>query len=244
MHHPADDRPWPRPRSPWLLAMHWHDLLFMHWPVPPAALRPYIPPALELQSFDGAAWLAVVPFRMSGVRPRAFPALPRLSAFPELNLRTYVTAGGKPGVWFFSLDAANPLAVEAARLGYHLPYLHAHMRCVTVGDTVEYSSRRSHSGAAPAEFVARYRPDGPIYQAAPGSLESWLTGRYCLYAANRRGQVWRGEIDHSPWPLQLAEAEVSTNSIAAPLGITLAGPPLLHFTYRLDVVAWAPERII
>jgi len=223
--------------------MRWHDLLFMHWPVAPAVLRPFIPPAIELQTFDGAAWLAIVPFRMSGVRPRAVPALPWLSAFPELNLRTYVTAGGKPGVWFFSLDAANPLAVEAARLGYHLPYQHACMRCVTTGDTVEYSSQRRHPGAAPAAFVARYRPIGPAYQAAPGSLESWLTGRYCLYAANRHGQVWRGEIDHSPWPIQPAEAEVDTNSIATPLGIRLTGAPLLHFTRRLDVVAWAPERL-
>src|SRR5579871_2480588 len=98
------------------MAMQWHDLLFMHWPVPVDQLRPLIPPALAIETFDGMAWLGLVPFRMSGVRPRFVPALPWLSAFPELNVRTYVTSAGKPGVWFFSLDAANPLAVHGARL--------------------------------------------------------------------------------------------------------------------------------
>lgn len=239
----SDHRPWPRPRRPWLLAMQWYDLLFMHWPLPAEALRPYIPTALELQTFDGAAWLGVVPFRMAGVRPRGTPPLPGLSAFAELNVRTYVTAGGKPGVWFFSLDAASPPAVEAARMFYHLPYFHARMRCQSTGDGVHYTSVRTHNGAAPATFGAVYRPIGAEYSAAAGSLEHWLTERYCLYAANRRGRVWRGEIDHRQWPLQPAAAEVRHNTMAARLGLHLAGPPLLHFARRLAVQAWSLEPV-
>lgn len=137
-----DHRPWPRPGRPWLMAMEWHDLLFAHWPVHPERLRPFIPPALTLQTFDGHAWVAVVPFRMAGTRLRLTPALPLVGAFPELNVRTYVTAGGKDGVWFFSLDAASPPAVELARLAYHLPYVHAVMRCEPEGEGLRYASRR------------------------------------------------------------------------------------------------------
>jgi uncharacterized protein YqjF (DUF2071 family) len=120
-------RPWELPRRPWMLAMRWHDLLFMHWPMLHVALRALIPPELALDTFDGTAWIGVVPFRMNGVRPRGLPALPWLSVFPELNLRTYVTTGGKPGVWFFSLDAANPVVVRLARKLFYLPYYDAHM---------------------------------------------------------------------------------------------------------------------
>src|SRR6266508_3536850 len=120
-------RPWPLPQRPWIMRMQWHDLLFMHWPVNRDALRRYIPPRLEIDTFDGSAWIGVVPFRMSGVVPRLLPPVPYLSAFPELNVRTYVSAEGKPGVWFFSLDAGNPIAVEAARDVFHLPYYNAQM---------------------------------------------------------------------------------------------------------------------
>ena len=236
-------RPWPAPRQPWLLAMRWHDLLFMHWPLPPAALRPLLPPALELQTFDGAAWLGVVPFRMSGVRPHGLPPLPRLSAFPEVNVRTYVSAEDKPGVWFFSLDAGNPLAVRGARLAYFLPYYDARMRCRREGAAVRYRSERLHPRPPVAAFAARYRPTGPVFHATPGSLDHWLTQRLCLYSADRRGRVYRGDIAHRPWPLQAAEAEVARNSMARPLGLRLPDtPPLLHFARRLDVVAWTARR--
>jgi uncharacterized protein len=236
-------RPWPRPRAPWAMAMQWHDLLFMHWPVRPALLRPYIPPQLVLETYGGHAWLGVVPFRMAGVRPRLLPALPRVSAFPELNLRTYVAHGGKPGVWFFSLDAADPLAVEVARLVFHLNYCDARMRCAREADLVRYQSTRTRRGP-PAAFEARYRPTGPAYQAAPGSIDDWLTARYCLYAANRAGRLWRGEIDHVPWPLQPAEADIAANTMAQQIGIRLdAAPTLLHFVGRIDVVAWLPHAL-
>lgn len=237
-------RPWPLPRAPWALAMEWHDLLFLHWPLPTAALRDLIPPALALDTFDGAAWLGVVPFRMRGVRPRWTPALPGVGAFAELNVRTYVTAGGKPGVWFFSLDAASRLAVRGARLGFHLPYYDALMVAERADEWTTYASARIHRNAPAARFTGRYRPCGPVYHAAAGSLDHWLTERYCLYAADRRGRVWRGDIHHPPWPLQPAVAEVAVNTMTAQLGLDLpARAPLPHFARRLDVVAWPLVRV-
>jgi uncharacterized protein YqjF (DUF2071 family) len=219
--------------------MQWHGLLFMHWPVQPAVLRPLIPPPLEIDIFDDAAWIGVVPFHMTGVRPHYVPALPWLSSFPELNVRTYVTFQGKPGVWFFSLDAANPLAVRGARLTFHLPYYDARMAFARYHGMVRYSSKRTHRGAPPAELAVQYRPTGPVVEAPDGSIDRWLTERYCLYVANRRGTVWRGEIHHAPWSLQPAEAEIERNTMADPLRLALpARRPLLHFAERQDVVAW------
>jgi uncharacterized protein len=224
--------------------MRWHDLLFMHWPIQSEALRQYIPPALTIDTFDGTAWIGVVPFRMSGVRPRLAPSLPFLSAFPELNVRTYVTAEGKPGVWFFSLDAGNPVAVEAARDVFHLNYYNAGMTCEAVAENVRYSSIRTHRGASPAAFQGQYRPIGPVYRSAPGTLEHWLTERYCLYAANRSGRMWRGDIHHARWPLQPAEAEVERNTMTEQLGLILSNTePLLHFARYLEVVGWWPQRV-
>ena len=227
------------------MSMQWLDLAFMHWPVPPAAVRPHIPAALELHTYDGMAWLGVVPFRMAGVKPRLAPDTPWLSAFAELNVRTYVSLGGKPGVWFFSLDAANPVAVRIARSLFHLPYFDAQMSVQPSGDALLYRSRRVHRGAPPAEFRAAYQPCGPVYRSRPGAFDHWLTERYCLYAADTQGQVWRSDVHHAPWPLQPAQAHIEVNTLAQPIGVDLPGdPPLLHFARRLDVVAWAPERVV
>src|SRR5215210_1029583 len=203
----VEHRPYPIPSGPWALGMGWRDLLFMHWPVEADVLRPLVPPALSLDTFDGSAWLGVVPFGMTGVRPRFVPAVPPLSNFPEINLRTYVTAEGRPGIWFFSLDAHNPVAVRLARATFHLPYFDAEMSWHTSGDAIQYSSFRTHRGAVRAEFAARYRPVGEPFESDPGTIERFLTERYCLYAADRRGNVRRGVIHHHPWPLQPAEVE-------------------------------------
>jgi uncharacterized protein YqjF (DUF2071 family) len=226
----------------------WHDLLFAHWPVPLTALRPVIPPALEVDTYAGQAWLGVVPFGMDRVYPRrAFP-VPWLSRFLELNVRTYVKVEDKPGVYFFSLDAANPIAVEVARRWYRLPYYNAHMTLRRGrNEQRQYHSFRTHAGAAPAEFKAAYRPAGPAFRAAPGSLEAWLTERYCLYTVNRQGQAFRGEIHHTPWPLQPAEAEVEVNTMALPHGLRLPDqgrrPALLHFARRLETIEWPIRRL-
>ena len=224
--------------------MKWHDLLFIHYPVAMERLRALIPSSLEVDTFDGRAWIGVVPFRMSGVKPRLFPALPWLSAFAELNVRTYVTCGGKPGVWFFSLDAANPVAVSVARNFFHLPYFNARMSSLQERETIIYQSARTHRGAAPAEFHANYRPTGPVVLSKPGSLEHWLTERYCLYSANARGRTWRVDIHHDPWPLQAGGAEVEKNTMIDWLGVKLLDTtPVLHFARSLEVMAWLPEKI-
>ena len=227
--------------------MRWHDLLFAHWRIDAQALRALVPPALAIDSFDGSAWIGVVPFRMTGVRPRFVPPLPWLTAFPELNVRTYVTSGGKAGVWFLSLDAARWLAVIAARAAFHLPYVHARMRCVERDGWIEYASERrepGRRGVSPASFRARYRPTGPGSFAVAGSLAHFLTARYCLYAADASGAVFRSEIDHPPWPLAAAEVEIERNTMLAAHGLaTPREPPLLHFARRLEVVGWMPERV-
>jgi uncharacterized protein YqjF (DUF2071 family) len=217
----------------------WHDLLFAHWPLPHAALRPLVPAQLELDQFGGLCWVGVVPFRMSGVTARGMPPLPGLSSFAELNVRTYVTHGEKPGVYFFSLDAANLPAVWAARKFFHLPYFHARMSCRNRDGEVLYSSQRMES---PAEFRANYRPTADVRLRAKGSLENWLTERYCLYTTHR-GKVYRGEIHHHPWPLHDAEAEFESNTVAAASGIALpdAAPHLL-FARRLEVLIWPLRR--
>lgn len=236
-------RLWPLERGPWVMAQSWHDLLFAHWPVPVTALRPLIPAALEIDTYAGQAWLAVVPFRMSGVRLRGTPAVPWLSNFLELNVRTYVVHDCKPGVWFFSLDAENPVAVEIARRWFHLPYFRANMRLQEAGDWFHYESARTHRGAPTAALRAKYRPISPPGPAVRGTLEHFLTERYCLYTTNRSGDLIRGEIHHGPWPLQTAEAEFAENTMASAAGIALpTSPPLLHFAHRQDVVVWPPER--
>jgi uncharacterized protein len=220
----------------------WNDLLFAHWPIDAALLRSKVPAAFELDLFDGQAWLGIVPFHMTNVAPRAVPALPWISAFPELNVRTYVRVADKPGVYFFSLDAGNRLAVRTARIWLNLPYYFAAMSVAVRAGAVEYTSRRR--GESPAELAARYEPNGSPYEAMPGSLEYFLTERYCLYAVDRQSRPYRLEIHHPPWPLRAAAARFDANSMADAAGIRLpAVEPLLQFVRRQDMVGWAPVRI-
>ena len=236
-------RPWPMPDRAWIMTQTWHELLFAHWPVEDRLLAPKIPPQFELDLFDGSAWLGIVPFHMTNVAPRFVPALPWISAFPELNVRTYVRAGGKPGVYFFSLDATNPLAVTAARSWLNLPYFTASMSVEATGRSIHYYSRRKGLRGL-GELAAEYEPDGPPFQALAGSLEYFLTERYCLYAIDRKARPYRLDIHHPPWPLQIADAWFDRNSMAEASGIRLPGSkPLLHFAKRQDMVGWAPEML-
>lgn len=241
-------RPDDRPRAgrlgprPWVMRMRWVDLLFAHWPMAPDVLRPLIPADLEIDTFDGRAWLGIVPFRMEDVGPRGLPAPPIVGAFPELNVRTYVIHNGRPGVWFLSLDATSRLAVEGARRWFHLPYVLADMRVEADGVGVVYESVRRDDRMAPARFVARYRATGPVEPAVAGSIEAWFTERWRLFARGPRGRIERTEIRHAPWPLQPAAAEIDGSAMAAAHGLTLPDdPPHLRFARRVDVVAWWPR---
>jgi uncharacterized protein len=223
------------------MTMSWHDLLFAHWRVPVAALRALVPAGLELDLWQGEAWLGVVPFHMTQVGPPGLHRLPWLSDFSELNLRTYVRQAGKSGVFFFSLDAACWPAVVGARVGFHLPYFWAHIDCRNEAGVIAYASQRLIG--PPAVFEASYQPSGPVKSAAAGSFEHWLTERYCLYTTDRVGHVLRGEIQHAPWPLQTARAQIRKNQMLSWLGLEPLHPaPVLHFAQRLDVLAWELER--
>lgn len=238
----AAHRPWSLPQRPWVMAQSWQQLLFAHWRVPVEALRPHIPATLELDTFDGEAWLGIVPFSMREVHPRAGFNVKGLSDFPELNVRTYVQRDGKPGVWFFSLEAGNRFAVRFARRFFHLPYFKASMSSTRDGDWMRYRSERA--GTPPVRFEAKYRPISPVFRAESGSLDHWLTERYCLYCTAPSGSLFRCEIQHKPWSLQRAEAEITVNSMVEGLGITLPDePPLLHYSERLDVLNWYLERL-
>lgn len=221
--------------------MQWRDLLFAHWPVDTAALRPLIPAALDIDTHEGQAWLGVVPFRMTGVTLAGWPAVPGVSSFPELNLRTYVRHQGRPGVWFFSLDATHAIAVRVARRTFRLPYFDARISVKERDGEFEYRSKRTHRGAPAGGLAVRYRPTGEAREAARGSLEHWQIERYCLYAAAPDGRILRGDVEHAPWQLQAAEAEFSENTLAAGFGLSTPGPPAtLAFARRTDVVARWP----
>jgi uncharacterized protein len=225
-------RPWPVKKSAWVMAQTWDDLLFAHWPVDAGQLERQIPEGLELDRFERQAWLGMTPFALDGLRLRGVPPAPYASDFLELNVRTYVTAGGKPGIWFFSLDASSRVAVAAARRAYRLPYFHARMAMSREGDEIDYRSRREG-----ARFFGWYRPRGAPDPPAAGTLEHFLTERYCLYSYDGR-RLYRAEIHHPPWPLQAAEGELAENTMA-PAGVELRDEePLLHYSRRQDVVAW------
>ena len=244
MPHPSlsrlDHRPYPLPHGRWAMRQTWLDLLFAHWPVPAEVLRPAVPDTLEVDQLDGTAWVGVVPFRMTGIAHRVLPALPGTHRFEELNLRTYVTPkeGAPPGVFFLTLDAANWLACRVARLTFNLPYRHARMSLRRAGDWIEYRSERRDPPRG-VGLAGRYRPTGDAFHATPGTLEHWLTERYCLYVPDRRGRLTRGDIHHAPWPLRPAEFEWSRLDLPAAHGVALPNsPPHLLFADRLDVVVW------
>ncbi len=225
--------------------MRWLDLAFIHWRAPIGVLRKSVPEGLEIETFDGTAWIGIVPFRMEGIRHRLLPPLPGIRAFPELNVRTYVMRDGKPGIWFFSLDAANKPAVKTARKLFGLPYFLAAMSVDGIGDSgVRYRSRRIQEDAPAAEFVADYRPVGEVKRAEPGTLEYFLMERYCLYTSPAEGKVARLEILHEPWPLQKGAVEIERCTMLEQLGLSLPNDkPLVHFSKRLDAVAWWMEDV-
>lgn len=248
MPHPAllsnEHRPWPLPRRPWVMTMQWTELAFLHWPVDPAPLRRLLPPGLELDTHGGDGWLGIVPFRMRRTRARWLPPVPSAHEFPELNVRTYVRCGDRAGVWFFSLDAASRLAVEGARLTFGLPYFRADMTVEQRGGLVSYVSTRTDRRGPPARFAAGYCPGGASRAAAPGSLEHFLTERYCLFAHTPRGGLRCGEIAHPPWQLQPASVQLGVCDMTRLCGVDLPDhAPFALCAEPQTVAAWAPKPV-
>ena len=245
--HPSlsriDHRPWPLPAVKWAWRQGWKDLAFLHYRIDPAQVRSLLPAGVTLQTFDGSAWLGVVPFLMHDVMRGSLPALPWLSTFPELNVRTYVEAHGRPGVWFFSLDAASRGIVFGGRTFYRLPYHLAGMKIERQdGGWYDYSSSRRPVGVA---FRGRYRPIGSVFEAVPGTFEHWAAERYCLYSRAPRGEsLHRAEVHHAPWPLQTAEVEITRNDLLSALGLTPEDqPPVCHFSTGVKVISWGAEAL-
>jgi len=240
-------RPWPLPKTRWAMTQRWNDLLFAHWPVAAAQLVDLLPSGLTIDTFDGSAWVGVVPFWMDRVQLRGLPPILGTNRFPELNLRTYVrdSENNVAGVYFFSLDAANPIAVAVARTFFHLPYYWAKMS-IQHRDKGEfhYSSER-RLARRPVRFQANYRSLGRMNSldpSAPGTIEYFLTERYALFTTGPDGKLHRGNIHHLPWPLELAEAEFEVNELPGAHGIQLPDTaPLLHYARELVVYVWSLE---
>lgn len=242
-----DHRPWPLPERPWVMRMDWNDLAFLNWPVPAGTMAALLPAGMVLDTHDGMAWVGVVPFAMGNVGPHA-PLLHRLripgiNDFLECNVRTYVTMDGKPGVFFFSLDCESRLAVEAARRTFGLNYFRAQQSVSRAGDEVVFASHRNDPRLAGGNFVAAYRPTGPVYRSQPGTLDHWFTERYALYAVSPRGKIVRGDIHHLPWPLQPGSADISTSTVTVAHGLPVHGEPIVHFAKHISVRAWAPVEV-
>ena len=260
----VEHRPWLPPDARWLLSQSWNDLLFAHFAMDPLTLRRLVPEALTLDLYDGAAWLTVSTFCTSHVRPIGVPPLPGLSFFPQVRLRTYVSMESravgnrrgevKSGVFHFSVDAANLSAVWLARLMFRMQYWHSSIQVseTTIqGHNVEeraihFRSTRLHgpsAGNGPAVLDVIYAPEREPARARRGSLDEFLTERYCVYSRNRR-KFYCTELHHQPWQLQRASVEIRANSIADPLGLSLPSKPdVCHFSRSLKMLAWAPERV-
>ncbi len=227
------------------MTQRWNDLLFLHYALEPELVRSVVPDVLTLDTYKQRAWVTVAPFWINHLRPPGVPSLPWFSHFNEINVRTYVTYDGKPGVYFFSLDASNLSAVWGARVFYRLPYWQAAMKVKGRGGTkIEYVSKRQH-GPKPAELKCSYGPASPnTFQAHTGSLDHFLTERYCLYVTSRK-RLYRAEIHHLPWTLQDAEMDLQTNTMAQSTGLQLPSQPdLAYFARELKVLFWAPERLL
>ncbi len=233
-----------RPAGRAAMRQRWAELLFLHWQVPPADVAALLPAGLELDLFEGAAYVGLVPFTMTGVRPVWAPAVAGLSNFHEVNVRTYVHCRGRdPGVWFFSLDAANPLAVLVARALWRLPYHHARMSLLREGTRVRYASERLWPGPRPAACRLDYEVNGTPAAATPGTLAHFLAERYVLYAA-AGGRLFTGRVHHAPYPLQGARLRACEESLLRAAG--LAPPkqePLAHFAREVEVEVFALQPL-
>jgi hypothetical protein len=223
----------------------WEHLLFLHWAVAPEEIQRLLPRGVELDTFEGRAWVGLVPFTMRRVRPNWAPAAGRslYENFHETNVRTYVHCNGEPGVWFFSLDAANALAVAAARLWYKLPYFHARMSLEQNEDVLRFKSQRIAPRPLPATSDVAARVESRIFHAAPDTLEHFLVERYILYS-HARGQTFRGRVHHVPYPLQRAETLSCAENLIEAAGIACPeSAPHTLYSRGVEVEIFGLERV-
>ena len=221
----------------------WGKLLFMHWPVAPSQLRPLVPPQLSIDTYEGQAWVGVVPFAMWGVRPYFTPPVPGLNSFLELNVRTYVHYDGVPGVWFHSMEINSTLARWGARQFFFLPYYDAEMSLAQKSQTIVYHSERTSADAPVASFDATWTVGEPLPRTEADTLAFFLTERYCLYSVFKE-QLYRCRVFHDPWPLRAAELSSHDSTVLEALGLpTPVGDPVLHYAESLKVDIWPLRRV-
>ncbi len=250
--HDAIDRisPTMEPEQQVLMHQNWHHLLFLHWEVPPHLLQVLIPPELTIDLFEGKAYVGLIPFTITGVRPVLAPPLPGISSFHEVNVRTYVhRAGRDPGVWFFSLDAASTLAVAAARAAYKLPYFFANITMDVSRDPlprIDYTAHRDDPrGKMPAHAHIRYQPaEGPITHAVPGTIEHFLLERYILYSFDEDHRLHRARVHHQPYPIQRVDVPHWEESLVWAAGIKRSGEiAMKHYAREVNVKVYPPETL-
>lgn len=234
----TDHRSWPIPSQKWIMRQGWHELLFVHWPVPVETVRPWVPAELEIDTFDGHAWVAVCSLLMDGIYVRGLPFISLFATFPEINVRTYVTYRGRPGVYFLSLDASNWLALTLARPWYHLNYYYANISVQKEEKYSVYRSIRKDRKTASAAFYAKYISTSDVYYAEKDTLDHWLMERYCLYSFDSRNNIYCAEVHHRPWPLQKADVEIRENTMTEEFHIRLDRKPVIHYSKGVDSQVW------
>lgn len=227
---------------PWVLFMKWRDLFFASWRVSVEALRSVVPGELEIDTFDGSAWITLVPMRITDMHWRGIAPIPGMEGLRELNLRTYTTRNGKPGVYFLSIECPAICSDWIARNIFGAPYYEAQIALCNDGVSWSFASERTQEGMHAAAFFGTFRPAGEASRPAPGSLEHFLVERYCLYFV-KDGAIWRGDIDHDEWKLQNADMQIAVNTVPSALGLALAAKPD-HTAYCVstDTRVWPPVK--
>jgi uncharacterized protein YqjF (DUF2071 family) len=240
-----DHRPWPMPEGSWIQKQTWNNVLFLHWPAPTERIRSLLPKGLELETYDGSAWLGLVAINVTDAHLRYTPSLPFVSNVLPLNLRTYVRVGDKPGIYLFSADVSNALVVTAARQLFLMPYFNAQMDYREDGELHLFGSQRTEGEDTMNGFTVSYGPHSPVYNAEPGSLDHFLIERYGLYTTDDQGDVYRNDVHHYPWPLQRADAVVGANTLTLPPRLDLPEMDLMlcHYAHRLDALLWGLEKV-
>lgn len=238
------------PDQPVLMHQNWHHLLFLHWEIPPAELQRLIPPELTVDTFEGKAYVSLIPFTVTGARAMLTPPLPWISSFHEVNVRTYVHHNGRnPGVWFFSLDASSSIAVAAARAAYKLAYTHADIEMQISTDalpSIDFSSQRNDpQGVMPANARIRYQPmEGIVTHASPGTIEHFLVERYILYTIDSAHHLYRARVHHAPYPVQRADVLELEETLIWAAGLKRSeNVPLRHYASEVNVKIYPLERI-
>jgi len=225
------------------LEMGWRHLLFENYPVDPEVMDAHLPDGLAPDTFDGSAWLSVVPFTNVDVRPKGLPTQLGVR-LPELNLRTYVTRDGVPSVYFFSLDAQGLSSVIGARLFHHLPYFYARIALEWADGRVQFKSRRLHPGSRPAHYEASYWPTGEPFAAPDDPFGEFLVERYRFYTEAQDGSIRYTDVDHEPWTLYPADAEITTSTLLKSHGFAeLEVEPVCYYSPGLDVSASRSKRL-